>query len=187
MTNQLWLAVLSSSVITAVVAAIIAGIYSLRTKRNEYVNDYCKTVLQRRIAAYETLERLIINLKTSVLDTDRRPYHLIFSDDNDSQSAHDLMFNVLIQTLWVTNEAFEKTQELNHLLFSLPQGAGVIEFGKANYQRIATIRADLEAILAKDMLDLYDVKHFLKTKTQRVHEFVPVVLGSQSNTAASGH
>jgi hypothetical protein len=37
----------------AVLGALIAGVHNLRAKRNKYVNDYYKAVIQRRIVAYE--------------------------------------------------------------------------------------------------------------------------------------
>jgi hypothetical protein len=40
----------------------------------------------------------------------------------------------------------------------------MVEFGKKNYEAIATIRAQLERLLAKDMLNLHDVRAFLKSK-----------------------
>jgi len=45
-------------VISAIIGAIITGLYSLRSRQNEYVNDYYKKVIQRRISAYEQLEYL---------------------------------------------------------------------------------------------------------------------------------
>jgi len=172
MTEQLWLAILSSSLISGVLGALIAGAYTLRGKRNEYINDYYKTVIQRRLAAYEQLERLIVALKTSVLDTDNRPYHQLFSKDDDWESVHILLFQVMSQGLWISDEAFEKTRNLNYLAFRLEPGdSGVIEFGKQNYEAIATLRSDLENILAADMLELHDVKRFLKRKKQKVSGF----------------
>jgi hypothetical protein len=51
--QSLWPILVSSSVISAAISAGIAGVISLRAKREDYVNDYYKTVLKRRIAAYE--------------------------------------------------------------------------------------------------------------------------------------
>jgi len=59
MSVQLLLALLSTSAISAIAGAVIAGAYALRAKKNEYVNDYYKTVITRGIAAYEQLESLI--------------------------------------------------------------------------------------------------------------------------------
>ena len=165
MTEQLWLAILSSSLISGILGALIAGAYTLRGKRNEYINDYYKTVIQRRLAAYEQLESLIVALKTAVLDSDNKPYHLLFSKDDDWESVHQLLSYVMSKSLWISEEAFLKTRDLNYLAFRLKPGdSGVIDFGKQNYEAIATLRSDLEKILAADMLELYDVKSFLKHK-----------------------
>jgi hypothetical protein len=51
----------------ALLGTLTTGFFSLWAKRNEYVNEYYKTVIQRRIIAYEQLENLIIAFKTSVV------------------------------------------------------------------------------------------------------------------------
>ena len=61
--------------------AIIVGAYSLRAKRNEYLNDYYKKVIDRRVAAYEQLESLIVSLRTTFLGEDNKPYHFLFSQN----------------------------------------------------------------------------------------------------------
>ena len=82
--NQVWLAVLSSSLLSGIVGAIVGGIFSLRGKHKEYVNDYYKTIINRRLAAYEKVEVLIRNLKAAVVaPEDSRPYHLLFSSETD--------------------------------------------------------------------------------------------------------
>lgn len=118
------LAILSSSLASAIVGALIVGFYNLWAKRNEFVNDYYKSVVRRRIEAYEQLEQLIIAIKTTVLDTDKRPYHLVFAKDDDWESAHRLVLNVIAQALWLSEEAFEKTRDLSYLLFRLTPKAG---------------------------------------------------------------
>jgi|HubBroStandDraft_4_1064222.scaffolds.fasta_scaffold159424_2 hypothetical protein len=178
MTNQVWIFIFSSSVISGILSALILGAYNLRAKRNDYVNDYYKTVIARRVAAYEQLERLIVSLKIAVLDADRRPYHILFSKDDDWQSAYNLLSDMISHALWLSNEAFEKTKELNYLIYRLKPIDGAIEFGKVNYKAIAEIRSDLEKIAATDMLKLHDVKSFLKTKKKTVSGFHAVQLGS---------
>ncbi len=176
--QSLWLVVLSSSVVSAVMSAIVSGYFTWRSKRDEYVNEYYKTVIKRRIVAYEKIEQLIIWLKSAVIDPqgqDRRPYHLLFSDDSGWNKAQELLADINIQGLWVSDEIFKKAQELNRLIFNKPQN--VIAFGKANYERIATMRAELERLLARDILSLHDVKNFLKSKDSPDAGFEIVHLG----------
>lgn len=78
-TQQQWITIAVSVISSGLLSAVVAGLYSLRAKRNDYVNDYYKIVIQRRIAAYEALERLIFPLKTAVVDEeDNRSYHFLF-------------------------------------------------------------------------------------------------------------
>jgi len=172
---QIWQVALSSSVIAAIVSAAI----NLWIKRNEYSNDYYKMVITKRIAAYEQLECLIIGLKTSVLDKDNKPYHLIFAKDDDWLTAHKLLQDVMEHALWLSEKIFEKTRELNYLIFGLSQG-NVIEFGKANYEKIATLREDMEKILAADMLELHHIRKFLREKKRKQSGFHPVNLGAKN-------
>ena len=164
-TEQLLLAILSSALLSAVLGGVIAGLFNLRAKRRDYENDYFKIVLGKRITAYEQLERLVIHLKTAVLDKDNRPYHLLFSLDDDSASVYKLLFEVTSQALWFTDEIFLNTRDLNYLLFrGNNEDGGLIEFGKQNYKAIASIREEIERILTKDMLSLHDVPAFLELK-----------------------
>jgi hypothetical protein len=179
MNTQMLLAILSTSAISAIIGAVIAGLYNLRAKRNDYVNDYYKAVIARRIAAYEQLEKLIGQLKACVVsEGDNRPYHLLFSSEKveDWTRAFVSLGNAMDQGLWLSDEVFDKLRDLNYLLFRFNKPASVIEFGKQNYQTVATWRADLERLLAKDMLRLHDVKRFLKHKNKSDPGFHPVQL-----------
>jgi hypothetical protein len=152
----------------ALIGALVAGIYNLRAKRNEYINDYFKTVIHRRIAAYEQLEGLIACFKAAVVGKDRKPYHLPLSGEGAKEDIFTRLFAVMSQGLWLSNEAFDKVTELNYLLFGVPNlESDVIAFGKQNYQTIATLRDELERILAADMLELHDVGRFLKRNQKR--------------------
>jgi hypothetical protein len=174
MTEQIvqysWSTVLASWLGSGFLSALIAGAYTLRAKHNEYVNDYYKTVITRRITAYEKLEVLIIQLKAAVADEgDNRPYHLMFSSekDEDWQRSWMLLHEVMSQGLWLSDGLFAKLRELNILAFHYDKPSSVIEFGKKNYETLAVLRDQLETTLAKDMLHLHDVARFLKSKQNR--------------------
>lgn len=172
MTEVPWVAILSSSVLGGAVGALVTGYFALSAKRKEFLNAYYKTVIDRRIAAYEQLEKLIITLKTSVLDSDNRPYHFLFSSDDDWETVYKLMFDVISQSLWLSHELFLRIRELTDLVYrDHSEKGGVIEFGKQNYQRIATLREKIEHLHADDMLRLYDVKMFLKSKKAAIGGF----------------
>lgn len=167
--QQSWPTILTSWLGSGFLSAVVAGIYNLHSKQKEYVNDYYKTVINRRVAAYENLEALIVALKTSVVDeSDKKGYHLLFSSEKeeDWEAAFVVVGRVMDQALWLSDEVFRGVRDLNYLIFHFEKPPSVVEFGKKNYERIATLRADLERLLARDLLNLHDVRRFLKGKDQ---------------------
>jgi hypothetical protein len=154
MTSELWLTVLSSSVITGILGAIFNGWFNLRSKQNDYANTYYKLALDRRLVAYENVKPLIVGIKTAVVDNDQRPYHFVFLDD-DQVTIYKSLFAVMSSALWISDELFEQTRELNLLIYSKAKdGADMIQFGKDNYTKIAELRTKIEKLHARDMLTL---------------------------------
>lgn len=162
---QLLLAVLSSSLIAGVLGALIGGWFTLRGKKNDYANEYYKLVLARRIQAYEQVERLIIMLKTAVLDGDGQPYHIAFSFDESDKEVYSLLFSIMSNALWLSDDLFELTREFNILIYRHSNTeVGFIQFGKKHYQEIAELRTKIEKVHLQDMLTLHEVPRFLKSK-----------------------
>jgi len=160
-------AVLSSSVVSAVIAAAVAGWFNLRSKRSEYEKAYFKMVLERRIKAYEQVEALIIKIKIAVLDDDRQPYHLLFSDNETKDTIYTALFSVMASALWLSDDLFNETRNLNVLIYSGSEGTGaanLISFGKRNYREVAELRMRVEKLHARDMLTLHEVPKFLRSK-----------------------
>jgi hypothetical protein len=155
----------SSTVISALVSSLIAGWFNLRSKNDEYANAYYKMILERRIAAYEEVEQLIVAIKVSVVDIDERPYHWAFSGENEFSTVYKLLHGMMSNALWLTDELFELTRQLNFLVYEAngPE-QGLVEFGKKNYKTVAELRTKLERTLANDMLVLHDIRAFLKRK-----------------------
>jgi hypothetical protein len=152
----------------ALISAVVTGFSTLRAKRAEYVNEYYKMVLAKRMAAYEQMEAFIISLKTAVFDdTDKRHYHWLFARDDDLLSAYKLVLGIISQALWLSAEAFEKARDFNYRIFQPKPVGNAIQFGKENYTAIATLRDELEIIVAADMRHLHNVKRFLKQKAKR--------------------
>ncbi|BBU71475.1 hypothetical protein ICHIJ1_13940 [Fluviibacter phosphoraccumulans] len=175
MTDQFWLTILSSSLISGIIAAVIAGVFSLRGKQSEYVNDYFKTIVVRRLEAYESLEQLINSLKLSVLDDDHQLYHQVFSNEAAWKDIYRRLLVATAHPLWLSNEVFAKTRELNIMLLQAStHNRDLVEFGKSNYAPIAELRDQIEKLHAKDMLTLHDVKCFLKKKKTSQGSFEPI-------------
>lgn len=176
---QLLIAVISSSVFSAFLVAVMTGMFGLRNKHNEYVNDYYKLVIHRRVEAYEIFELVIRGYKTTLIDEDNRPYYIVFDEDHNWKNAYGPLTTALSNSIWLGEEILELAKDLNSLLFPLPSmSVGITEFGKQNYIAIAKIRDALEKQLAIDMLNLHQVKKFLVQKKKNKHGFHEVNLAN---------
>ena len=160
-----WGTILGSSFLAAIVGGVIAGFFTLRVAHDKYVNDYYRTVVQRRLGAYEQLENLITMLKTSIADEkDNRVYHLLFSG-GDNTEAYKALFLVSSQSMWLSDDVVNETIALNRLLFRRRNETGdPYGFAKDHYKEIADTRTRLERLHARDFTTLHDVKAFLKGK-----------------------
>ena len=164
-TEQLVLALLSSSVVGGAIGALIAGRFSLSVKNREYENEYYKLVLAKRIAAYESIQELVTGLKTAVLAEDRQPYHILFSHDDGLPEAHKLLYEISSQALWLSDDLFVQTRDLGRLLFGADDlEGGIVAFAKKHYRKLAMYREEIERIHIRDMLSLHKVPEFLNAK-----------------------
>lgn len=173
-----WASIIVSLLGSAVISATVTGMFNLRSKQKEYINDYYKIVLQKRIIAYEQLENFVLHLKLTVYDIGDQPYHLCLKDKNSVEEIYENLLLVLTQSLWISNKAFTKTREFNSIFYKVltefdNENIDTATLGKKYYENVANLRTDIEIIIAKDMLELYDVKKFLKEKKSQISEFSP--------------
>jgi hypothetical protein len=143
-----------SALFGVAIGALVTGFFTLRAKRDEYVNDYFKVVLNKRVEAYEHLEALILAYKSAFVDVDNKAYHAPFGSTGLSENAFSLMGAATDSGLWLADETFEVLQKLNYIIFGEPNKVDArIAFGKQHYKEIANLREKLETRLASDMLD----------------------------------
>ena len=165
MTIEQFLPIISSSVIAGAIGAYIAGRFNLRVKDREYEIEYYKIVLSKRIAAYESIQKLVTGLKTAVLADDRQPYHLLLSNEEGLLDAHKLLYEISSQALWLSDGLFLQTRDLGRLLFgATTHEGGAVAFAKKHYQKLAEFRNMIEQLYIQDMLTLHKVSQFLKSK-----------------------
>lgn len=165
LTEQLVIAILSSSLLGGAIGAFITGRFTLSVKDREYENEYYKLVLAKRIDAYESIQLLVTALKTAVLDEDRQPYHLLLSSEDSLPNAHKLLNEITSHSLWLSDDLFLQTRDLGRLLFGAGKHEdGTIAFAKKHYQSFAKFREEIERLHARDMLSLHKVRQFLKAK-----------------------
>jgi phosphate/sulfate permease len=163
--------ILTSSVIATILSVLVSAIVSLLLKNLDYKNEYYKKILEKRLEAYKFLETQIAVLKSSVLDDDGKPYYLIFEYGHEKfDEFQQNLFVAHAYSIWIDNETVNKMDELNRLFLKITRklkdisDQELIQIGKDNYHEIAKIRTELESCVRNDLLELYDLKAFRKSK-----------------------
>lgn len=106
MTKEIIIAILSSSLISGILGVGLTGWFSLRAKINEYLNEYFKIILAKRVKAYEAVERLVADLKVAILEDAQDPYHTMFSDSKNPESLYKFLLPVMAETFWLSSDLF---------------------------------------------------------------------------------
>lgn len=164
--------IVSSTVVAAIVSGLVAALSNWRLAQSQYRNEYFKVVVNRRVGAYENVERLIASLKTAVLDEDKRLYHYVLCGEGDTKAICEVLIAVTSNTLWLSQELISASRQINQLVLHSPVNeARLVAYCKENYEKVAELRAAMEKAYAKDMLSLHDVKGFLKKRSKITHEF----------------
>ena len=162
---NIWIVILSSTVVSGLISAIISGWFNLRSKNTEYSNAYYKMILERRLAAYEDVDQLIRSIKAVVVERNQQPYHLLFSKDDDHMHVYQKISDAMSKSMWLSEDVFDVLRQFNVLVVEgATKEIGLIEFGKQKYKVIAELRTKLERTCVRDMIKLHDVPSFLKNK-----------------------
>ncbi len=166
----------------ALVGSLVSGYFTLRAKRNEYLNDFYKIVIAKRVNAYERVESLIQSYKSTVVDEHNESYHCPFATERQHMDSLIRTGAAMDSGLWLSDKTFDAVQKINYLQYRIPEDANErIRFGKQHYVEIANMRETLEKLLAKDMLELHKVKKFLTAKKKRSLGFRAIDLGKRDD------
>ena len=163
----LW-AILSS----AVVAALISALANVWMYKRKYKDDYYKMVIAKRMEAYAKVENVYKLLKTyTTEDYGTSAYGLIFNDTQTLYVFHKKLYDAISDNTWLSKELNEDLQYLNDMLIRFEQelnksNVDIKELGKLKNPIFAEIRTFIDKHYTKDMLTLYDVKGFLKSKNK---------------------
>ena len=168
------LLILSSASVAAVVSAIASFIINVIMQKRKYKNDYYKTIINKRLDAYQHIETQIQVLKWSVADNDdTKLYCMMFSGDSewclDSQKHIKL---ALSKSLWLSQNMIDALNQLQKHFFEIENEItdvpeNNIEVGKKWYSILGEDRNNIEDCLKNDMLSFHDVESFLETKADR--------------------
>jgi hypothetical protein len=169
--SELIKVILTSTLIATVLSTIVSTIVAIKLKSLDYRNEYYKKILDKRLEAYKFLETQIAILKCTVLDDDKRPYHMIFSYGEDELNKFQTnLIAAFAYSIWIHEDTVSEMENLNQIFFKISHKTAnafegqVIEFGKEFYNQISTSRNKLEKLVRCDLHNLHDLKKFIKEK-----------------------
>lgn len=159
------------SFIGVLVSAFVAYLTSIIVQRNGFRNDYYKTILDKRIEAYQFVDTQLMQLRMTLFDDDdQKQFHLIFGDNGKTFfEFHKNMNLTSVRSIWFSEEMLKSFSKLNTLFYEISviisDDPNVSErIGKQYFEEIMTAQRDVSRIMVADIGNLHDIKGFLKSK-----------------------
>lgn len=168
---------LSLVISSSVLSAILTSFVSWRIHYYSYRNDYYKKILDKRIEAYEHVQRLLSMLKGSVQINGKGVCILYLSLGHEKYT--DLLFNIISaihNSFWISDETGEMLTELNVFMINSIDNAldenddldaQLVELGIKFRDEIRSRRFNIENQLYKDFSTLHKIEKFAKPKTPK--------------------
>ena len=171
--DNIWINILSNAGVAAIVSSFASYLINIFAQKHKYKDDYYKMVVKKRMDAYQYIETQIQVLKLTVVDNiDAKPYFMMFSGDRKMffEGQTNLAL-VASNSLWLSEEMTDKLRQLQQDFLTIEAKItdnpdNNIRIGKEWYTKLGEDRRIIENCLKKDLLSLYNVKSFLKAKTE---------------------
>ena len=167
--------VLTSSLISGTVSAIISYFVNLRMKKLDYKNEYYKILIKKRLDAYQFVENQTAVLRNIAFDEDdNHAYHLMFAYGEDK--CIEFQQNIMIANskgLWIDEATSKTLDEFNHLFYSInnkihnKSKEEIEKIGKDYYKQMSNLRVKLENNLRKGFNDLHNVETIFTTQENK--------------------
>lgn len=164
---------LTVSFLGSIIVALIAFWTGLKVQHNNYRDEYYKTVIRKRLEAYQFIESLLGVMRMTIYDDyDHRQYHAIFeySEDDFFKSRHDL-YKAIARCTWLSHEMLEALSTLDEIFYEIDNKIvkdreANVEIGKQYFEKLIGAQSRIGGILIKDTACLHEVKSFLKSKRE---------------------
>lgn len=167
---EIWQIILSSALVSSIITSFASWVIGNHSQNKSFKNDYYKSVIKKRMDAYQYIDDQLRAMKVTTLDNDAKPYHSMFYGNsiNVLERQQDFML-ARANGVWLSNEMEEALTELNQLLFEIDNNLtdeidNNVALAKRYYSQLSNTRMKVEDQLRKDMLELYKVEIFLKDK-----------------------
>ena len=169
--------ILANVVVSGIISTAMSYFVSVKLKDLDYRNEYYKQIIERRLNAYQNLEKPISELKGILLDTtklDQEPYHMFMSIGKSGfYEFLACVMNAFSDNLWLDDETNDNLEHLNQVLLVIGNEISdksdeeIVHIGKNYYDKLSETRFHLENSMKQGLYNLHDVKKGLKIKKHR--------------------
>lgn len=168
-TTEIILAILSSSVISAV----LTSYFNWRIHNSNYKKDYYKKILDKRLDAYETLNSFTSRL-SDVVYVEKGVVHGLLCSSESFNFIITKFHLTMEKSYWFAEETGHKLTELGVFLFnevsgyvddSLPEDEldrKYLELGIKHFDKINEIKESLKKSANQEMKKLYEINSFFE-------------------------
>ncbi len=163
--NAFW-----NAVITAIISAIITNLCLWWHKKADYKRDYYKKIVDKRIKAYEVVEKLIARLdKTAILENDNRKFLECCYPMGNTKKFFEEMGEVEKYRLWLEQDCRECLDRINVKMtpFYAFYSTNEINMSGKRLSKAVEVCSELEKerdklrqIVKKNIVKLHDVDSF---------------------------
>lgn len=163
---------LGSGLLATLISCLVPALFFTRQRKFEYGLEYHKKLLDKRIVAYEKIERLAYFFSTSVHDNkDTRLFHIIFSEyENQGQIEYPILISELSKcNIWISDKMRDSLIEFNRFIITKNIIFTNVEHGKKYYNELNAISEKIINIARIDIDNLSDLK-FLSKHGRRTHK-----------------
>lgn len=156
-----------------IIVAFIAFWAGSSTQRRNYRDEYYKTVIQKRIEAYQFVEKQLEVMRMTVFDEcDKKQYHAFFDNSGDKIINYRRnLYQAIARCTWLSSKMMKALASLDEFFFEIDgkiedDKDANIEIGKQYFSKLKAVQIRISEILITDTEKLYEVKSFLKSKRE---------------------
>lgn len=143
---------------SSVLAGIIGGIFTLVKSKVDYNNEFYKTLLRKRVDAFDMIEEVLYCFSTAIIDEDdNRFYHMIFFEgENPLETRYiELMTKLSKQNIWISEAVRDELCALNRYIIENSINFNSIEDGKRHYHQLGEFRDNILKVCRQDIRSLH--------------------------------
>lgn len=173
--ENLWITILSSAGVASVISALAGYISNKMLQKKAFINDYYAMVINKRMEAYSIVSSVANILILTSYKENHKGESVLCSDFLINENLKQERFNIILKavdnSMWLSPSVVDCLVAMNKDLFikckSIEQMVDKVDYAAEKRAEIIASAHALDALVANDLLLLYDVEGFLKSKNTK--------------------